>query len=1070
MNIRSLLKLSISSGILLVLGMITVSWLFTVRLKEFSLAQERARATASEVSNLLVLTHEYALYKEDRSLAQWRICHAKILGLMAEGAESDISASPQAVSDANALEETFQKLVIVNERTTEIGHKQVDLLLVQLLTRARIFSESVNRWADEAFLRRQSAEKVFNILSNLTPVVMFIILAFQAALLFRRVLRPLEKLQLAVQKISQGDLSVRCTTDNEDEFGQFSRTFDAMAVDLVTELRREITERKTALEALLESESRFRQFFETNSSVMLIIEPSSGTIAAANKAASEFYGYSLEQLVGMDLGRINTLPNDLMADDRQRAVRQECNYFNFRHRLASGEERDVEVYSTPYTVGDRSVLLSIVHDITERKQSEIAARIATDRLNEAQRIAHIGNWSLDLVTGELLWSDEVFRLFEVDQNQFGATYEAFLDAIHPDDREAVNRAYRLSLSERRPYEMSHRLLMRDGRIKWVHERGETNFDGDGKPLLSVGTVQDITERKQTEEQLRVAATALESQEGTVIADATGVILRVNQAFAGITGYSVEEVVGQKTNLLKSGLHDDAFYDLMWASINRNGSWKGEIWNRRKNGEVYPEWLNISSVKDAEGNVTHYVGTFSDISQRKDAENQIKELAFYDPLTHLANRRLLIDRLSQALAASIRNEREGALLFIDLDNFKTVNDTYGHDLGDLLLKEVAERLTESFRGADTVARIGGDEFVVVLADLSGDPIEAAAQAEMVGQKILGILSKPYAIAGGAFRSTPSIGVTLFGDQRNSIDELMKQADIAMYQAKAAGRNAVRFFDPELQATVKAHAEFEAELIQGIQRDQLLLYYQPQMDSQGRLIGAEALVRWRHPERGLVSPAQFIPLAEETGLILAIGQWVLETGCRQIVDWASRPEMAHISLAVNVSARQFAQADFVEQVLAVVSRTGVRPERLKLELTESMLAENLPEIIAKMTTLKAHGLSFSLDDFGTGYSSLAYLKRLPLDQLKIDQSFVRDVLTDPNDAAIANTIVALARSLGMGVIAEGVETAEQRDFLARSGCHAYQGYFFSRPLPLEAFAEFVSLAADLPPPIETFSDGR
>ncbi|HIJ62938.1 MAG TPA: EAL domain-containing protein [Rhodospirillaceae bacterium] len=571
---------------------------------------------------------------------------------------------------------------------------------------------------------------------------------------------------------------------------------------------------------------------------------------------------------------------------------------------------------------------------------------------------------------------------------------------------------------------------------------------EGKDYIYAAS-RDISDRKHTEEQLRVAATAMESQEGTVISDAAGIILRVNQAFAEITGYSVDEAVGKSTSLLRSGRHDNAFYAALWHSINSTGTWKGEIWNRRKNGEIYPEWLTITAVKAADGTVTHYVGTFSDITKRKEAEDQINELAFYDPLTHLPNRRLLVDRLSQALAASIRNEREGALLFVDLDNFKKVNDTHGHDQGDLLLREVARRLTTSFRGVDTVARIGGDEFVVVLADLSGDPEEAAAQAESVGQKILAILGQPYQITGNVFRSTPSIGITLFGEQRGNIDELMKQADIAMYQAKAAGRNALRFFDPELQETMKARASLEADLHHGIQEGEILLHYQPQVDGVGRLMGAEALVRWRHPERGLVSPAEFIPLAEETGLILAIGDYVLETGCRQLVAWANRAETAHITLSVNVSARQFRQPNFVDQVLGVVNRTGVNPRRLKLELTESMLVEDIPEIIAKMMALKSRGISFSLDDFGTGYSSLAYLKRLPLDQLKIDQSFVRDVLSDPNDAAIAKTIVSLAQSLGLDCIAEGVETAEQREFLADSGCHAYQGYFFSRPLPLEAF---------------------
>jgi diguanylate cyclase (GGDEF)-like protein/PAS domain S-box-containing protein len=562
--------------------------------------------------------------------------------------------------------------------------------------------------------------------------------------------------------------------------------------------------------------------------------------------------------------------------------------------------------------------------------------------------------------------------------------------------------------------------------------------------------------KTAQAELAIAAIAFNSQEGTVISDPTGTILRINPAFTNITGYTPEEAVGGKTNLLKSGRHDAAFYAAMWESITRDGSWQGEIWNRRKNGEVYPEWLTITAVKGEDGTTTHYVGTFNDITERKEAEDRIKELAFYDALTHLPNRRLLADRLRQALAASVRSKREGALLFIDLDNFKTVNDTQGHDTGDLLLQEVARRLVGIFREADTVARFGGDEFVVVLADLSANPEEAAAQARIVGEKILTALGEPYQISTQAFRCTPSVGITLFGNRHGGTDDLMKQADIAMYQAKDAGRNTLRFFDPELQSAMMERTSLEADLHKAIEEEQFLLYYQAQIIGEGRLTGAEALVRWLHPKRGMVSPGAFIPLAEETGLILPLGRWVLETACRQLTEWANRPEMADLTVAVNVSARQFRQPDFVDEVLAVLRSTGADPRRLKLELTESLLVENVKDIVEKMSALKSNGVGFSLDDFGTGYSSLSYLKRLPLDQLKIDQSFVRDILVDPNDATIARTIVALAQSFGISVIAEGVETAAQRAFLASLGCQAYQGYFFSRPLPLEGFELFARQA--------------
>jgi len=563
---------------------------------------------------------------------------------------------------------------------------------------------------------------------------------------------------------------------------------------------------------------------------------------------------------------------------------------------------------------------------------------------------------------------------------------------------------------------------------------------------------DITERKRAEIDLRIAAAAFQSREGMCVTNASGVILQVNRAFTKVTGYTAEEAVGQTPRLLRSGRHDKAFYEDMWRTINATGSWEGEVWNRRKCGELFPEWLTITAVRDDAGSVTHYVATLTDITQRKEAEYEIRNLAFYDPLTRLPNRRLLLERLKHALSAITRSEHGGALLFIDLDNFKTLNDTYGHDMGDLLLQQVAERLAGCVREADTVARLGGDEFVVLLEDLSGTLQDAAVQAKTAGEKILLTLNQPYPLAGHDYHSTPSIGITLFAGPHNLSDDLMKRADLALYDAKAAGRNTLRFFDPAMQAAVTARASLETDLRKGLQQGQFVLHYQPQIDESGTISGTEALVRWQHPSLGLVAPTIFIPLAEETGLILPLGQWVLETACRQLATWAAVPGRAHLSLSVNVSVRQFRQPDFVAQVLAILERTGAAPGRLQLELTESLLLDDVEEVIAKMAALRARGVSFALDDFGTGYSSLSYLRRLPLDQLKIDKSFVTDIISNTNDALISKTIVALAHSLGLAVIAEGVETTEQRQFLALQGCRSYQGFLLSAPL---ALAELESL---------------
>jgi diguanylate cyclase (GGDEF)-like protein/PAS domain S-box-containing protein len=597
----------------------------------------------------------------------------------------------------------------------------------------------------------------------------------------------------------------------------------------------------------------------------------------------------------------------------------------------------------------------------------------------------------------------------------------------------------------------------------VHSSQETDRLSDafthflGEQKLAQDKLTQLTLRAEAANiDLRVAAIAFEAQEGMFITDADSVILRINQAFTDITGYTAEEVVGQTPHLLRSGRHDAKFYADMQASLQLRRSWKGEIWNRRKNGDIHPEWLTITAVTNEKGMLSHYVTTITDISQRKAAEEEIQRLAFYDSLTQLPNRRLLLDRLQHALASSARNDRMGALLFLDLDNFKVLNDTLGHDKGDLLLQQVAHRLVACVREGDSVARLGGDEFVIVLEDLSLIAHEAAAQAENVGEKILATLNTPYDLAGQKYHNTPSIGVTLFWGHLNSVDELMKYADLAMYEAKKAGRFTLRFFDPRMQASITARAELEKDLRDGLLQNQFLLYYQPQVDAAGRITGAEALLRWQQPQRGMVCPNEFIPLAEETGLILPLGLRILDSACQQLVLWGQQPHTAHLSIAINVSAAQLHQTDFVEQVLASLERTGADPQKLKLELTESLLFTNVETTIAKMLVLKGRGIRFSLDDFGTGYSSLSYLKRLPIDQLKIDQSFVRDLLVDADDVAIVRTIVALATSLDLLVMAEGVETEAQRACLALQGCDAYQGFLFGSPLPS---ADFEQLLAEL-----------
>lgn len=630
------------------------------------------------------------------------------------------------------------------------------------------------------------------------------------------------------------------------------------------------------------------------------------------------------------------------------------------------------------------------------------------------------------------------------------------ELIMPEDRaKVVENIRRRAMSEVPEMRYTFAGLCKDGRRIEVEVHGRRMLFG-GEPAV-IGVIIDITERRHAEQQVRIAAAAFESREGMFVTDASRVILRVNEAFSSITGFLPDEAIGQTPSLLRSERHDVSFYTAIWDHIARTGTWQGEHWSVRKSGELYPQWLSLCAVKDDGGVITNYVGTLSDMTARKAAEAEIEYLAFYDQLTRLPNRRLLLDRLQHALSTSLRGGNEGALLFIDLDNFKDLNDTLGHEQGDLLLKQVAERLSACSRDGDTVARVGGDEFVMMVEGLSKNSEEAAAQSKAIGEKILFSLNQPYALSNQELISTPSIGITLFSNHQNTVEELLKRADLAMYRAKDAGRNTLRFFDPEMQAAVTARTSIESDLRIGLREKQFQLYYQPQVGPGDCLTGVEALVRWQHPRRGLVAPSDFIPIAESSGLILPLGQWVLERACQQLVAWANNAKTSHLTMAVNVSARQFHHPNFVKTVLAAIESSGANPYRLKLELTESLLLSDLEDVIHKMKSLKCHGVSFSLDDFGTGYSSLAYLKRLPLDQLKIDKSFVDDLLTDIENAAITNAIVALANNLSLSVIAEGVEYESQRQLLANQGCLGFQGYYFGRPERIEVFEHLFKLEA-------------
>jgi diguanylate cyclase (GGDEF)-like protein/PAS domain S-box-containing protein len=808
---------------------------------------------------------------------------------------------------------------------------------------------------------------------------------------------------------------------------------------------RDITERKQAEERLAYSESLYHGLFENMSSGVAVysaVDDGEDFIFMDFNHTSELLeNVKRADVIGKRLtdcfpgvkefGLLDVLRRVLKTGDPEHfpaSFYQDGRVTGWRenhiYRLPSGE------------------VVAVYDDVTERKQGEAVLR----RYQQVIEAALDGFWLTDM-KGNLLDANAAYASmsgYTVDE--LIGMHISQLDAIdRPKDVEA--RRARIIAQGHERFETRHR--HKDGHLMDIEVA--ITFMPETQQFFVFS--HDITERRQVEDALRVAAAAFETHDAILITDARANIIRVNQAFTDITGYRPEEVLGQNPRIMSSGRQDKAFYIEMWQQLLHTGSWAGEILDKRKNGQIYPKWLTITAVRNERQETTHYVAIFSDITARKQAEEEIRNLAFYDSLTKLPNRRLFIDRFRAALTISTRRNDYGAVLFIDLDRFKTLNDTLGHDYGDLLLIEVSARIKSCVREMDTVARLGGDEFVVLIEGINEDQDEASRKVGLIAEKIRETLAHPYQLKSHEHYSSPSIGISLYRGNENSVDDLLQHADMAMYQAKNSGRNAVRFFDPVMQHNVASRAALESDLHQAIAHGQLQLHYQVQVDSEHRPLGAEALLRWFHPERGLVMPSQFISIAEESSLILDIGHWVLDQACEQLVLWAGDERTRDLTLAVNVSAKQFAQPGFVDQVADTMRSHRIAPSNLKLELTESMVLHNLKSTVDKMHALKRLGIKLSMDDFGTGYSSLSYLRELPLDQIKIDQSFIQNITRDGNDALLVQTIIDLGGNFRMNVIAEGVETEAQLTFLKHHDCMHYQGFLFGKALPIGEFEKLL-----------------
>lgn len=776
----------------------------------------------------------------------------------------------------------------------------------------------------------------------------------------------------------------------------------------------------------------FSALFAQDNRPQVLLAGSQGPVVAANTAWLALAGCSFDAVVGRTLLELG-LWQDAAGRYRATAVRA-----NDKNWVLMSDGADL--------VSDAATAAQLgLH--TQAEDANFIRRITS---LVPGIVYEFRRWS-DGRMGFRFISEAVKQLMGVDAAAVYADSANFSARVHPQDWKKMWRAIASSERSMTLWHSEYRATGADGMERWLLGSAMPQAQPDGSTLWC-GILADITAQKDALARLQDSESRFRtltelSSDWYWEQDAEFRFVRISANPETPIGVIAPSYLGtRRWDHMVNGVDAE-----QWAT-HRAALEAHEVFRDfemlRPHDDDSPRWSSISGapIFDADGVFKGYRGTGRDITARKQAEADIERLAFFDVLTGLPNRRLLLDRLNRAIAFSTRDRGYGALLFIDLDNFKVLNDTQGHHAGDVLLKQVAQRLVDCVRGVDTVARLSGDEFVVMLEELGGTESIAATQCDLISQKILRALNAPYQIEGQENHSSPSIGATLFFDNLQSVDDLLQRADLAMYQAKAAGRNTLRFFDPAMQVVASARASLEVDLHLALQRREFLLYYQPVVDEHGAMIGVEGLLRWQHPTRGMVMPGEFIPVAEQSSLILDMGQWVLETACAQLVDWGTAPTTRGLTIAVNVSARQFRQPDFSRQILASLRSSGANPGRLKLELTESLLLSDVEDAIAKMTELRSVKVCFALDDFGTGYSSLAYLKRLPLDQLKIDQSFVTDVLNNPNDAAIARTILNLAHSMELSVVAEGVETAGQRDFLRDNGCRAFQGYFFGRPQPL------------------------
>lgn len=816
----------------------------------------------------------------------------------------------------------------------------------------------------------------------------------------------------------------------------------------------DITERKASEQAVQVSEQRFRQLAENIHEVFWLISPDFEEVFYVSPAYETIWGRGCDTLYRHPRSWLEAIhPDDLPRVQEYITLKStgqldEIAFPEYRVVRPDGSVRWIQTrgYKVRNEAGEVYRIAGIAEDITQRKQAEQALGESEARqslvLQSLPMAFYAANASSDF---SATWiSDQIEKISGYPPSAFSDNPRLWTDRLHPDDRKRVFTEL-TKLKSQPSINIEYRWQVADGSYRWFADHATTTDQAH----QVIGTWIDITNRKHAEEEMRLAASVFDgTSEGILVTDGEGIIIQVNQGFSDISGYSAEEALGRTPGILRSDRHSDEFYRGIWEGLEQDGRWQGEIWNRHKDGHVHPVWQNMTTVRDEFGQIKQYIGIFSDITEKKLSEERIRYLAHYDVLTDLPNRLLFEERCRHAIERAHRDKHQVGLLFLDLDHFKHINDSLGHPIGDLLLKHVADRLTGQLREEDTVARLGGDEFTVILEEPRGP-----ADIDQVTRKLMKAFDDPFEIDGHQLRITPSIGISIYPDDGSDVSTLVKNADAAMYRAKEQGRSNYHFYTRDLTAQSLERITLASQLSRALESGELALYYQPQISlKSGVVTGAEALLRWNHPELGLVLPGKFITLAEENGLIIPIGEWVIRTACRDFMEWRELG-MPLLQVSVNVAGPQIQRGEIVETVRCILEETGMEPHCLELEITESFIMQEADQAIVTLAKLKGLGVEMAIDDFGTGYSSLSYLKTMPIDKLKIDRSFIEGIPYDGDDIAITKAIISLGKNLQLDIIAEGVETHEQQEFLRAEGCEEVQGYLYSHPIPEPEFLELL-----------------